>query len=136
MYSLLYAGYNFAGCLQKVGWWFGTLSSNDSQCIYKYHVWSKTKETTSIQPTLPNNQFQSSRKGQQKVQQCISKKSQEIKSSVFRGQSFCFSNSFPDVQRPEDVDWIHEVGGEVTDTQGVKNVNHTVKSHGVLCSLT
>nr|GEV82878.1 hypothetical protein [Tanacetum cinerariifolium] len=95
----------------------------------------KQGKPTGIQPTLPN-QFQSLSKGQQKVQHGVSKKSQEIKSSVFRGRSFCFSNSFPDVQRPEVVDWIHEGGGEVVDTQGVKNVNYTVESHGVLCSLT
>lgn len=38
------------------------------------------------------------------------------------------------VQRPEVVDWIQEGGGEVVDTQGVKNVDYTVESHGVLCS--
>ncbi|PWA68877.1 BRCT domain-containing protein [Artemisia annua] len=94
----------------------------------------KQGKPTSIQPTFPNNQFQSSSKGQQKMQHSISKKSQEIKSSVFRGRSFRFSSSFPDDQRPEVVDWIQEGGGEVVDTQGVKNVDYTVESHGVLCS--
>ncbi|GKA91518.1 dual specificity protein phosphatase PHS1 isoform X2 [Tanacetum coccineum] len=38
--------------------------------------------------------------------------------------------------RHEVLDWIHKGGDEVVETQGVKNVNYTVESHGVQCSLT
>ncbi|KAK9050118.1 hypothetical protein SSX86_030912, partial [Deinandra increscens subsp. villosa] len=101
----------------------------------------KQGKSSTIQPTLLNDLSQSLSEGQQKKQNVISnkgqdKKSQEKKSSVFIGRTFSFSSSFPDVQRGEIVDWIHEGGGEVVDSCTTKNVNYTVESHGVLCSPT
>ncbi|KAK1437587.1 hypothetical protein QVD17_03381 [Tagetes erecta] len=93
----------------------------------------KQGNPSTIQPTLSNILSQSS-KDQQKTQNVISNKSQDKKSSVFIGRSFCFSSSFPDVQRGEIIDWIHEGGGEVVDSRTEKYVNYTVESHGVLCT--
>lgn len=96
----------------------------------------KQVNPTTVQPPLPNDQSQSLDKGQQKVQHGINNEKQNKKSSVFRGRSFRFSNTFPDVQRGEIVEWVQEGGGKVVDTWTEKNVNYTVESHGVLCSRT
>ncbi|XP_024973372.1 DNA topoisomerase 2-binding protein 1 isoform X1 [Cynara cardunculus var. scolymus] len=94
----------------------------------------KQGNLSTLQPILPSDQSQSFNKGQQTVQHGIRNESQDNVSSVFRGRSFRFSSSFPDVQRAEIVDWIHEGGGEVVDTRAEKTVNYTVETHGVLCS--
>ncbi|KAI3671695.1 hypothetical protein L1987_87435 [Smallanthus sonchifolius] len=96
----------------------------------------KQGNPSTIQPSLPNDLHQSLSEGQQKMQRAISNKSQDKKSSVFIGRLFRFSSSFPDVQRGEIVDWIHEGGGEVVDSCTAKNVNYTVEAHGILCSPT
>nr|XP_043612844.1 DNA topoisomerase 2-binding protein 1 [Erigeron canadensis] len=93
----------------------------------------KQASLSTIQPILPTYRSQSWTEGQQKVQHRVGNKSQDIKSSVFKGRSFRFSSSFPDVQRGEIVDWIHEGGGEVVEIQEEKSVNYIVESHGVLC---
>ncbi|CAI9266608.1 unnamed protein product [Lactuca saligna] len=98
----------------------------------------KQGNTSTVQPPLQNDQSQSQSldKGQQKVQHGINNEKQNNKSSVFRGRSFRFSSTFPDVQRGEIVDWIHEGGGKLVDALTEKNVNYTVEAHGVLCSRT
>ncbi|KAI3513562.1 hypothetical protein L1887_20898 [Cichorium endivia] len=96
----------------------------------------KQVNPTTVQPPLSNDQSQSLDKGQHNVQHDINNEKQNNKSSVFRGRSFRFSNTFPDVQRGEIVDWVQEGGGKVVDTWTEKNVNYTVESHGVLCSRT
>ncbi|XP_071716119.1 uncharacterized protein [Rutidosis leptorrhynchoides] len=108
-------------------------SSKGSTCVVPIQ---KQGNPSTVQPPLPSVQSQSLHKGQQKMQQCISNTNQDNKASVFGGRLFRFSSSFPDVQRGEIVDWIHEGGGEVVEDQTVKNVSYIVESHGVLCSST
>ncbi|KAC9819675.1 hypothetical protein E3N88_45223 [Mikania micrantha] len=96
----------------------------------------KQGNPSTIQSTLPNDLSQSLSDDRLKKQCVINNKKQDKNSSVFIGRSFCFSSSFPDVQRGEIVDWIHEGGGLVVDSFTSKNVNYTVEAHGVLCSST
>ncbi|XP_022016116.1 DNA topoisomerase 2-binding protein 1 isoform X1 [Helianthus annuus] len=96
----------------------------------------KQGNPSTIQPAFSNDLSKSLSEGRQRTQHVISNKSQEKKSSVFIGRSFRFSSSFPDVQRGEIVDWIHEGGGEVVDSQTKKIVDYTVEAHGVLCRPT
>ncbi|KAI3669544.1 hypothetical protein L6452_40783 [Arctium lappa] len=96
----------------------------------------KQANPSTMQPTFPNDRFQSLNKAQLKVQHGVSDESQDNKSSVFKGRSFRFSTYFPDIQRAEIVDWIHEGGGKVVDSRTEETVNYTVESHGVLFSPT
>ncbi|XP_022896632.1 DNA topoisomerase 2-binding protein 1 isoform X2 [Olea europaea var. sylvestris] len=53
-------------------------------------------------------------------------------SSVFKRKLFRFSNSFPEAQRPEIVEWVNQGGGEMVADQNEKNVHFIVERHGVV----
>ncbi|XP_044480329.1 DNA topoisomerase 2-binding protein 1-A-like isoform X1 [Mangifera indica] len=51
-------------------------------------------------------------------------------SMVFRGKTFCFSDSFPEDRRAEIVQWVNQGGGEVLNDQIKHDVHFTVECHG------
>ncbi|KAG7587365.1 BRCT domain [Arabidopsis thaliana x Arabidopsis arenosa] len=55
---------------------------------------------------------------------------QERKSSVFKGETFCFSHSFPEDRRPDIVEWVNQGGGEVVNDPLINNARFTIECHG------
>ncbi|VYS51306.1 unnamed protein product [Arabidopsis thaliana] len=55
---------------------------------------------------------------------------QERKSSVFKGETFCFSHSFPEDRRPQIVEWVNQGGGEVVNDPLINNAHFTIECHG------
>ncbi|KDP32858.1 hypothetical protein JCGZ_12150 [Jatropha curcas] len=51
--------------------------------------------------------------------------------SVFKGKTFCFSNSFPEDRRAEIVQWVSQGGGEMLEDHVKENVHFTIECHGV-----
>lgn len=87
----------------------------------------KKKETLSSAATIKSKE--------QKIQCEFSGQSkQERKSTVFKGKIFCFSDSFPQDQRPEIVEWVNQGGGEVVNDSFMKNTDFTIECHGMFRS--
>ncbi|WCJ44425.1 transcription coactivators [Euphorbia peplus] len=71
------------------------------------------------------------RKGGNKMQPISSSQNQKA-SNVFKGKSFCFSNSFPEDRRAEIVHWVSQGGGEMVEDHAIQNVHFIIECHGVV----
>ncbi|KAL5835768.1 hypothetical protein ACOSQ3_015319 [Xanthoceras sorbifolium] len=85
------------------------------------------------QPTLSPS-LNGRNKSQQKKQEDSSVQNLQNGNSsmVFRGKTFCFSNSFPEDRRAELVQWVNQGGGEVVDGRIKRNVHFTIECHGLM----
>ncbi|KAI9201150.1 hypothetical protein LWI28_018974 [Acer negundo] len=73
-------------------------------------------------------------KSQQKKQEDLSVQDLQNRNSsmVFRGITFCFSNSFPEDRRAEIVEWVNQGGGEVVNGRIKQNICFTIECHGLM----
>ncbi|XP_065847986.1 uncharacterized protein [Euphorbia lathyris] len=71
------------------------------------------------------------RKGGKKMQHNSSSQNQK-ELNVFKGKSFCFSNSFPKDRRAEIVYWVSQGGGKMVEDHAIQNVNFIIECHGVV----
>ncbi|XP_039170840.1 DNA topoisomerase 2-binding protein 1-like isoform X3 [Eucalyptus grandis] len=52
-------------------------------------------------------------------------------SSVFKGRTFHFSNTFPEDRRDEIIEWVNQGGGAVVGDHETQNVHFMIECHGV-----
>ncbi|EOA33580.1 hypothetical protein CARUB_v10019723mg [Capsella rubella] len=74
-----------------------------------------------------------SKREEQRSIQCefSGQNNQERKSYVFKGKTFCFSQSFPEDRRPEIVEWVNQGGGEVVvNNPLINSADFTIECHG------
>uniref|UniRef100_A0A0D9XPZ4 BRCT domain-containing protein n=1 Tax=Leersia perrieri TaxID=77586 RepID=A0A0D9XPZ4_9ORYZ len=108
------------------------LSSERKPARGKHEIMNSTRTTTKPAISSQQNGVASTSEYHPKFQvnsSAINSRSSRS-SNIFKGRTFCFSNSFPHDRRAEVVDWVKDGGGSIVDDAQSTVVDFIVESHG------